>query len=235
MIVQLKVFRFDPEKMKKPRYDIFSIEANPTDRVLDLLEQVRADIDGALAYRRSCAHGVCGSDAMRINGRNYLACKVLIRDLKPGRITIEPLLGLRIIKDLIVDMEPFFDHYRKIMPYLINDEPVSADEERLQTQAQRARFDDTTKCILCAACTTACPPFWSNQQYVGPAALVNAHRFLFDSRDRAAEQRLDLLSDRDGVWRCRTAFNCTEACPREIKITQAIAEIKTAIQTGKIE
>ncbi|MEN4041914.1 MAG: succinate dehydrogenase iron-sulfur subunit [Anaerolineaceae bacterium] len=235
MIVQLKVFRFDPEKMKKPRYDIFSIEANPTDRVLDLLEQVRADIDGALAYRRSCAHGVCGSDAMRINGRNYLACKVLIRDLKPGRITIEPLLGLRIIKDLVVDMEPFFDHYRKIMPYLINDEPVSADEERIQTQAQRARFDDTTKCILCAACTTACPPFWSNQQYVGPAALVNAHRFLFDSRDRAAEQRLDLLSDRDGVWRCRTAFNCTEACPREIKITQAIAEIKTAIQTGKIE
>jgi succinate dehydrogenase / fumarate reductase iron-sulfur subunit len=235
MIVQLKVFRFDPEKMKKPRYDIFSIEANPTDRVLDLLEQVRADIDGALAYRRSCAHGVCGSDAMRINGRNYLACKVLIRDLKPGRITIEPLLGLRIIKDLIVDMEPFFDHYRKIMPYLINDEPVSADEERIQTQAQRARFDDTTKCILCAACTTACPPFWSNQQYVGPAALVNAHRFLFDSRDRAAEQRLDLLSDRDGVWRCRTAFNCTEACPREIKITQAIAEIKTAIQTGKVE
>lgn len=235
MIVQLKVFRFDPEKMKKPRYDIFSIEANPTDRVLDLLEQVRADIDGALAFRRSCAHGVCGSDAMRINGRNYLACKVLIRDLKPGRITIEPLLGLRIIKDLIVDMEPFFDHYRKIMPYLINDEPVSADEERIQTQAQRARFDDTTKCILCAACTTACPPFWSNQQYVGPAALVNAHRFLFDSRDRAAEQRLDLLSDRDGVWRCRTAFNCTEACPREIKITQAIAEIKTAIQTGKIE
>jgi succinate dehydrogenase / fumarate reductase, iron-sulfur subunit len=235
MIVNLKVFRYDPEKMKKPRYDVFSVEADPTDRVLDLLEYVRGDIDGTLAFRRSCAHGVCGSDAMRINGRNYLACKVLVHDLKAGQITVEPLLGLRVIKDLIVDMEPFFDHYRKILPYLINDEPVGENEERLQTQAQRARFDDTTKCILCAACTTACPPFWSNQQYVGPAALVNAHRFLFDSRDRAAEQRLELLSDRDGVWRCRTAFNCTEACPREIKITQAIAEIKTAIQTGKIE
>ncbi|HSV86644.1 MAG TPA: succinate dehydrogenase iron-sulfur subunit [Levilinea sp.] len=235
MIVNLKVFRFDPEKMKKPRYDIFTVEANPTDRVLDLLEYVRGDLDGTLAYRRSCAHGVCGSDAMRINGRNSLGCKVLVRDLKPGQITVEPLLGLRIIKDLVVDMQPFFDHYRKIMPYLINDEAVSADEERLQTQAQRARFDDTTKCILCAACTTACPPFWSNQQYIGPAALVNAHRFLFDSRDRAAEERLDILSDRDGVWRCRTAFNCTEACPREIKITQAIAEIKMAIHTGKID
>jgi succinate dehydrogenase / fumarate reductase, iron-sulfur subunit len=235
MIVNLKVFRYDPEKMKKPRYDIFTVEGDPTDRVLDLLEYVRGDVDGTLAFRRSCAHGVCGSDAMRINGRNYLACKVLVRDLKPGPITIEPLLGLRVIKDLIVDMEPFFDHYRKIMPYLVNDNPVGENEERLQTPAQRARFDDTTKCILCAACTTACPPFWSNQQYVGPASLVNAHRFLFDSRDTAAAERLEILSDRDGVWRCRTAFNCTEACPREIKITQAIAEIKEAINTGKIE
>jgi succinate dehydrogenase / fumarate reductase iron-sulfur subunit len=235
MIVNLKVFRYDPEKMKKPRYDIFTVEGDPTDRVLDLLEYVRGDVDGTLAFRRSCAHGVCGSDAMRINGRNYLACKVLVRDLKPGPITVEPLLGLKVIKDLIVDMEPFFDHYRKIMPYLVNDTPVGENEERLQTPAQRARFDDTTKCILCAACTTACPPFWSNQQYVGPASLVNAHRFLFDSRDTAAAERLEILSDRDGVWRCRTAFNCTEACPREIKITQAIAEIKEAINTGKIE
>jgi succinate dehydrogenase / fumarate reductase, iron-sulfur subunit len=173
--------------------------------VLDLLEYVRGDVDGTLAFRRSCAHGVCGSDAMRINGRNYLACKVLVRDLKPGQITVEPLLGLRVIKDLIVDMEPFFDHYRKIMPYLINDEPVGENEERLQTPAQRARFDDTTKCILCAACTTACPPFWSNQQYVGPAALVNAHRFLFDSRDTAAaEQRLESSA---------TATACGAAAP----------------------
>jgi succinate dehydrogenase / fumarate reductase, iron-sulfur subunit len=140
-----------------------------------------------------------------------------------------------VIKDLIVDMEPFFEHYRKIMPYLINDEPVGENEERLQTEAQRARFDDTTKCILCAACTAACPPFWSNQQYVGPASLVNAHRFLFDSRDRAALERLEILNDRDGVWRCRTAFNCTEACPREIKITQAIADIKVAMHTGRVD
>jgi succinate dehydrogenase / fumarate reductase, iron-sulfur subunit len=235
MIIDLKVFRYDPEKMKKPRYDIYTIVGEETDRVLDLLEYVRGDLDGTLAFRRSCAHGVCGSDAMRINGRNYLACKVLVRDLKPGQITVEPLLGLKVIKDLIVDMEPFFEHYRKVLPYLINDEPVDENEERIQSHEQHMRFDDTTKCILCAACTTACPPFWSNQQYVGPAALVNAHRFLFDSRDRAAAQRLEILGDRDGVWRCRTAFNCTEACPRDIKITKAIAEIKEAIQTGKID
>ncbi len=236
MQVRLKILRFQPEKDKKPRYDIFTVEAEPTDRVLDLLEYVRGDVDGTLAFRRSCAHGVCGSDAMRINGRNALACKILVRDLGTSDITVEPLLGLPILKDLIVDMEPFFDHYRSVMPYLINEEPLPEDgKERLQSTDERERFDDTTKCILCAACTTSCPSFWSNEQYVGPAAIVNAHRFVFDSRDRGAVERLEVLNEQMGVWRCRTAFNCTEACPREIKITQAIAEVKKVIQTGKIE
>jgi succinate dehydrogenase / fumarate reductase iron-sulfur subunit len=235
MEVRLKVFRYDPEKDRRPRYDVYTVKAEPTDRVLDLLEYVRGDVDTTLAFRRSCAHGVCGSDAMRVNGRNYLACKVLVRDLKSNEITVEPLLGLRVIKDLIVDMEPFFEHYRSVLPYLINSEPPEDGRERLQTPEQRERFDDTTRCILCAACTTSCPSFWADGQYVGPAAIVNAHRFIFDSRDQGAAQRLEVLNEQFGVWRCRTAFNCTEACPRDINVTQAIAEVKRALMTGKVE
>jgi succinate dehydrogenase / fumarate reductase, iron-sulfur subunit len=173
---------------------------------------------------------------MRINGHNALACKVLVQNLKTTDITIEPLLGLKVIKDLIVDMDPFFESYRSILPYLVNEEPLPADgKERLQSPAERERFDDTTKCILCAACTTSCPTFWADGKYVGPAAIVNAHRFIFDSRDRAAAQRLKILNQRTGVWACRTAFNCTEACPRDIQVTKAIAEVKNAILTGKLE
>jgi len=234
MQVTLKVFRFNPEQDKKPHYEKYKIEADPTDRVLDLLEHVKGYIDGTLSYRRSCAHGVCGSDAMRINGRNRLACKVLVKDLGSRKITVEPLLGLKVIKDLIVDMEPFFEHYRSVLPYLINDEPAPK-QERLQSPEQRERFDDTTKCILCAACTTSCPSFWANEKYVGPAAIVNAHRFIFDSRDRGAATRLELLNDQFGVYRCHTIFNCTEACPRDIQITQAIGEVKRAIATGRLD
>ena len=234
MQVKLKVFRYNPEADKKPHYETYHIEAEPTDRVLDLLEYVKGNIDGTLSFRRSCAHGVCGSDAMRINGVNYLACKVLVKDLKTTKFTVEPLLGLRVIKDLIVDMEPFFDHFRSVMPYLVNDE-TPPSTERLQTIEERERFDDTTKCILCAACTASCPSFWGNEKYVGPAAIVNAHRFIFDSRDRAAAERLRILNDQFGVFRCHTIFNCTLACPREIQITTAIGEVKKAIATGNLE
>jgi succinate dehydrogenase / fumarate reductase iron-sulfur subunit len=234
MQITIKILRFDPEKDKKPHYKTYKIEAEPTDRVLDLLEKIKGYQDGSLSFRRSCAHGVCGSDAMRINGRNRLACKLLVKDLGSKKITIEPLLGLRVIKDLIVDMDPFFEHYMTVMPYLVNDEPPPI-KERLQTQEQRQRYDDTTKCILCAACTTSCPSFWSNDQYFGPAAIVNAHRFIFDSRDRAAGERLRILSGQFGVYRCHTIFNCTEACPRDIQITKAIGEVKKAIATGSLE
>jgi succinate dehydrogenase / fumarate reductase iron-sulfur subunit len=236
MKVNLKILRFEPEKDQKPHFEVYALDVDPKDRILDLLEMVRGYHDGALAYRRSCAHGVCGSDAMRINGRNRLACKMLVQDLKTTEITIEPLLGLKVIKDLVVDMDPFFRHYRQIMPYLINDEPLPADgKERLQSPQEQERFEETTRCILCAACTTSCPSFWSNGEYIGPAAMVAAHRFIFDSRDRGAAERLKVLNERSGVWACRTAFNCTEACPREIKITQAIAEVKHAILTGRLD
>ncbi len=231
----LRIKRFNPENDKKPWWGEYDVEVEPTDRVLDAIHAVKWNIDGTLALRRSCAHGVCGSDAMRINGRNRLACHVLVKDeLRNGVITVEPILGLRVIKDLIVDMEPFFDHYRSVIPYLVN-ETDPGPRERLQSPDERARFDDTTKCILCAACTTSCPSFWARGDYVGPAAIVQAHRFIFDSRDQAAEERLEILSDTDGVWRCRTIFNCTEACPRGIEVTRAIGEVKQAIATGKTD
>ncbi len=233
MQVTLRIFRYNPEIDKRPHYEKYMIEAAPNDQVLDLLNQVKWHQDGTLSYRRSCAHGICGSDAMRINGVNRLACKVLVKDVGT-KITVEPILGLPVIKDLIVDMEPFFESYRAVKPYLINDEPEPICE-RHQTQEQRARFDDTTKCILCAACTTSCPSFWASGEYLGPSSFVQAHRFIFDSRDRGGAERLKILNDRMGVWRCHDIFNCTEACPREIEVTKAIGEIKIAIATGRID
>ena len=191
-------------------------------------------LDGTLTFRRSCAHGVCGSDAMRINGVNRLACKVLMRDMLPKdpsktlTITVEPIKGLPVEKDLIVDMDPFFQSYREIMPFLVA-EGHAPTKERYQSQADRAIYDDTTKCILCAACTSSCPVFWTDGQYFGPAAIVNAHRFIFDSRDEAGDMRLEILNDKEGVWRCRTTFNCTDACPRGIQVTKAIQEVKRAL------
>jgi succinate dehydrogenase / fumarate reductase, iron-sulfur subunit len=230
--VTLRILRLDPEVDAKPRYQEYTIQAEPTDRVLDALNQVKWYHDGTVTYRRSCAHGICGSDAMRINGVNRLACKVLIRDVGE-KVTIEPLMGFRVIRDLVVDMEPFFAQFRSVLPYFIADAAVpDGGRERIQSVDDREKFDDTTKCILCAACTTSCPSFWADENFVGPAAIVNAHRFIFDSRDTAADQRIEILDDREGVWRCRTIFNCTEACPREIRITKAIGEVKQAILKG---
>ena len=235
MEITIKIFRYDPEKDTRGHYETYLVEGDENDRVLDVLELVKGKTDGSLAFRRSCAHGVCGSDAMRINGRNHLACKTLVRDVG-ANITVEPVLGLKVKKDLIVDMDPFFDNYKKMLPYLINDSPLPADgRERLQSPEDRARFDESTKCILCAACTTSCPSYWANDAYYGPAAIVAAHRFIFDSRDEGASERLHILSETDGTVRCHPAYNCTEACPRDIKITKAIGEVKMAMVTGKLD
>jgi succinate dehydrogenase / fumarate reductase, iron-sulfur subunit len=227
MDVTLRIRRFNPEVDQESRLETYQVPADPMDRVLDLLHWVKWNLDGSLTFRRSCAHGICGSDAMLINGTNRLACKVLVREVG-DQVTVEPLRGLPVAKDLLVDMEPFFASYREVLPYLINEQPAP-DKERRQSQPERERFDDTTKCILCAACTTSCPVFWADGEYVGPAAIVNAHRFIFDSRDQGAAQRLTVLNDKEGVWRCRTTFNCTDACPRGIKVTQAIQEVKRAL------
>lgn len=228
MDVELRIRRFNPEVDATPHWESYALQAEPSDRVLDLLHQVKWFQDGTLTFRRSCAHGVCGSDAMLINGRNQLACAVLIRDAGTS-ISVEPMRGLPVVKDLLVDQEGFWEKYRAVMPYLVNDDVPEDGGERRQSPAERAAFEDTSRCILCAACTTACPVFWTNPAYVGPAAIVNAHRFIFDSRDTAHDERLELMADADGVWRCRTVFNCVEACPRGINVTRAIMEVTRAI------
>ncbi|MEI5035601.1 succinate dehydrogenase iron-sulfur subunit [Streptomyces sp. CA-278952] len=228
-----RIRRFNPEVSDEVQWQDFQIEIDPKERVLDALHKIKWELDGTLTFRRSCAHGICGSDAMRINGKNRLACKTLIKDINPEKpITVEAIKGLTVLKDLVVDMDPFFQAFRDVMPFLVTkgNEPT---RERLQSAEDRERFDDTTKCILCAACTSSCPVFWNDGQYFGPAAIVAAHRFIFDSRDEAGEQRLEILNDRDGVWRCRTTFNCTDACPRGIEVTKAIQEVKRALITRR--
>jgi len=230
MDVTLRIRRFNPEGDAEAHWESYTVQAEPTDRVLDLLHQVKWFQDGTLTFRRSCAHGVCGSDAMLINGRNRLACEYLVKDAGTD-ISVEPIKGLPVIKDLLVDMDPFWDQFRSVMPYLVNDEVPEDGRERRQSPEDRARYEDTSRCILCAACTTACPVFWTDGAYVGPAAIVNAHRFIMDTRDHAHEERLQIMADPDGVWRCRTIFNCVEACPRGIQVTRAIMEVATETPT----
>ncbi len=237
MDMKFRIRRFNPEAeegKRKPYWQEFTLtNVEETDRILELLHRIKWEQDGTLTLRRACAHGICGSDAMRINGVNRLACKVLAKDFG-GKVQIEPILGLPVLKDLVVDMEPFFAHYRSVLPYFINNSS-EPERERLQTQHDRELYDDTTKCILCACCTTSCPSYWANGEYVGPAAIVQAHRFIFDSRDEGAQERLDIMGDPNGVWRCRTIFNCTTACPRGIQVTRAIGEVKLAIMRGSPE
>jgi succinate dehydrogenase iron-sulfur subunit len=228
MQVDVRVLRFNPDADAAPHWESYLVQADPMDRALDLLHRIKYDQDGTLTFRRSCAHGVCGSDAMLINGRNRLACKIRVDQLGKRRITIAPLPGLPVIKDLVVDMDGFFGKYESVMPFLVTHAPAP-ERERIQSPEDRHRYDDTTKCIMCAACTSSCPSFWAQPGYVGPAAIVNAHRFIFDSRDEGGEERLEILADKDGVWRCRTIFNCVDACPRGIDITRAILEVSSAI------
>jgi len=225
--LEIRILRYNIETGNKSRWDIFQVEALPDDRILDVLQEIKSHKDGSLAFRKSCAHGVCGSDAMIINGKNELACQVLVKEVS-NPIKIEPIRGLPVVKDLIVDMNDFFESYKKVLPYLISEESTG-DRERLQSPQELERIEDTTKCILCAACTTSCPVFWTSDSFIGPASLVNAHRFIFDSRDQGSKQRLEILKDVNGAFRCRTAFNCTSACPRGINVTKAIEEIKKEI------
>ncbi len=231
--VTLRIARFDPQKGDtKAHFETHSLDdVLPTDRVLDLLNRVKWEQDGSLVYRRSCAHGICGSDAMVINGKNRLACKILAKDL-PTTITVEPLKGLPVKRDLVVDMDPFFASYESVMPFQVVKHEASG-RERIQSHEDQQLIDDQAKCILCAVCTTSCPSFWANDQFVGPAAIVQASRFLFDTRDEGNDERLKRLNEYTGVWRCRTIFNCVEACPQGIDITKHIGNVKKALLHGQ--
>lgn len=234
----LRIRRFNPEVDKEAYYQDFAVSAEPTDRLLDVLIHIKRHADGSLGFRKSCAHGVCGSDAMRINGEDRLACKTLVRDVADadgGPVTVEPLRYFPVQRDLIVDQTGFLEKYKSIRPYLINDTPVS-EKERIQSPEARQAFDDPTNCILCSACFSACPIPETNPDFLGPAAIVQAARFNKDSRDQGFEERLPVLNDPNGVWPCQNHFACTRACPRGIKVTRLINETKRAItahQEGK--
>jgi len=232
MKIILKIQRFNPDTDEAPYFQEYTVDADPNERLLDALMQVKRFQDGSLGFRKSCAHGVCGSDAMRINAKDGLACKTLIKELvdKEGDIVIvEPLRHLPVLRDLIVDQSDFFNKYRSVKPYLINDEPV-AEKERLQSQEERMQFDDTTNCILCASCYSACPVLAENTGFIGPAAIAQAYRFNADTRDRGFKVRLDVLDRADGVWPCQNHFKCTQACPRSILITKRINQTKRLIE-----
>lgn len=232
MKIILKILRFNSEIDEKPQYQNYTVEVEPTDRLLDALINIKRFQDGTLAFRKSCAHGVCGSDAMRINGKEALACKTLVQDVvetEGATVVIEPLRYFPVQRDLIVDQATFFEKYKSIKPYLINDEPV-LEKERLQSQEERMVFDDTTNCILCSACFSACPVPEENPDFLGPAAIAQAYRFLADSRDKGFEARLSSLDSPDGIWPCQNHFQCTQACPRWIKITKRINQTKKMIQ-----
>jgi len=235
MQITLKIQRYTPDTDDAPYYQEFMVETDPNARLLDALMQIKRFQDGSLGFRKSCAHGVCGSDAMRINGQDGLACKTLIKEVAEedgATVVVEPLRYMPVQRDLIVDQSDFFSKYRSVKPFLINDEPV-AEKERIQSPEERLQFDDTTNCILCASCYSACPIPEEHPAFIGPAAIAQAYRFLADSRDKGEEQRLQVLDDADGVWSCDNHFKCTQACPRSILITKRINQTKRMIKEGK--
>lgn len=234
MNIILKIERYNPDTDKAPYHQEYTVEVDPNERLLDALMKVKRFQDGSLGFRKSCAHGVCGSDAMHINGKDGLACKTLMKELveKDGDlVTVAPLRHLPVLRDLIVNQDEFFQKYRSIKPFLINDEQV--EKERVQSQDERMVFDDTTNCILCASCYSACPVLAKKPNFIGPAACAQAFRFIADSRDRAKEERLQMLHTSDGVWACETHYKCTECCPRSIQITKRIYETKEMIKVLK--
>ncbi len=235
MTVTLAITRYNPETDTEPRVQNYQVQVQPTDRILDALMDITQNQDGTLGYRRSCAHGVCGSDAMRINGKEKLACKTLFQDLAEGEVdgltvAIEPLRHLPVQKDLMVDQQVFFEKFRAVKPYFVPRAETPQRGEFLQSQEDRELFDEATKCINCAACYSACPILDKNPDFLGPQAIVNAARFIYDSRDAGLEPRLDVLDTKNGVWPCESHFECTRVCPRDIKITKLINLTKREIK-----
>lgn len=224
----LDIYRYDPDDGRAPRMQRYELAPRVEDRMLlDVLGRVKAQ-DETLSYRRSCREGVCGSDAMNINGRNGLACVTSMQAL-PREIVLRPLPGLPVVRDLIVDMTSFFNQYHSVRPYLVN-EGVPPERERLQTPQEREQLDGLYECILCACCSSACPSYWWNpDKFVGPAGLLQAYRFIVDSRDDASAARLDDLEDPYRLFRCRTIMNCVDVCPKGLNPARAIGQIRTML------
>jgi len=231
--VTFSILRYDPDNNDKGSYQDFEVEIRRTGMmVLDGLNQIRWEQDGTLAYRRSCREGVCGSDGLNINGVNRLGCMTHIEDLKEP-VVIQPLPSMPLIRDLVTDLDDFQNKYFMLKPYLITKDPLP-EKEFLQSPEDRQKLDGLYECILCACCSSSCPSYWADPEYLGPSALLNVWRFIIDSRDQGAEERLKMLDTRHGVWRCHTILNCIEACPKGLNPTRAIGGLKKALVTGRM-
>lgn len=230
MELTFRIFRFDPETDAHPRYQTYRVSAEPTERLLDCLNRIKWEQDGSLSFRMSCGHGVCGSDALRINGRCVLACQKLVKEVAGGdEVLVEPLPSFRVLRDLVVDLAPFFEKVHWVKPYLLGgiDAP---EKERLQDPDERKKLDQVIRCILCACCVASCPVSAENERFLGPAPLVWAFRYIFDSRDAQKENRLRMVDTPEGAWGCRNHFECTRVCPKEIPVTKSINVIKREIE-----
>jgi succinate dehydrogenase / fumarate reductase iron-sulfur subunit len=231
--VVFKIFRYDPEKDKAPYYKDYEVEIRREGMmVLTGLNQIKWEQDPTLTYRRSCREGVCGSDGMNINGVNTVSCMSHIEDYNSNVLTIKPLPGFPVIKDLVCDFEDFLNKYYVVKPYLIEKDPPPG-RERLQSVEDRKKLDGLYECILCGCCTSSCPSYWADPDYLGPSALLNAARFVFDTRDQGKDERLDVVNNIHGVWRCHTILNCISACPKELNPTKAIADLQKEILKRK--
>ncbi len=235
MNINVKIKRYNPEADEAPKWESYQVPVEPMDSALAVLLHIKWHIDGTLTFRKSCAHGICGSDAMQINGENKLACSILVQDLvsKDGdTITYAPLPAVPVIKDLVVDQTAFFDKYRAVMPWLMNNDPAP-ELERLQSPHDHEVIEDATKCIMCGACTHSCPSTWADPTYLGPAAMLKAFRYTFDTRDHAGGTRLGVVDSNEGLWKCYTIFNCVQACPKEIDITRWLSALKRRAVTAR--
>jgi succinate dehydrogenase / fumarate reductase, iron-sulfur subunit len=234
MNITARIKRFNPETDEAPHWETYSVDIDPMESALGVLNYVKWHLDGSLTFRKSCAHGVCGSDAMKINGENKLACSVLVRDLakEGGTITFEPMPASPVIKDLVIDQTGFFEKYRAVMPWLVTATPPP-EKERLQSPEDHLIIEDATKCIMCGACTHSCPSTWAAPDYLGPAAMLKAFRYTFDTRDAGADQRLGVVDSPDGLWKCYTIFNCVQACPKGIDITRWLSALKRKAVTAR--
>ena len=228
MDLKVKIKRYNPDKDDAPHWETYDVPAEPKDSALSLLLYVKWHIDGTLTFRKSCAHGICGSDAMKINGENKLACSVLVQNIVSGEgdtVKFAPLPAAPVIKDLVIDQSRFFEKYRAVKPWLMTEGPAP-ERERQQSPEEFDVIEDATKCIMCGACTHACPSTWSDPDYLGPAAMLKAYRYTFDTRDDGGEERLPILDSDEGLWKCYTIFNCNQACPKDIDITRWLSALK---------
>lgn len=232
--VTFEIFRYDPDKDKEAYFDTFQVELRrPGYLMLDALNQIKWEQDPTLTYRRSCREGVCGSDGLNVNGVNMLSCMTKVEDLGADHIIVQPLPGMNVMRDLVTDVDDFFNKFITVKPYLIRKTP-NPDKEIYQSPEDRKLLDGLYECILCGCCSSSCPSYWADKKYLGPNAFLRAWRYIVDSRDEGAEERLPMLNDKHGVWRCHTIYNCVEACPKELNPTDAIVKIRKLLLDNQV-